>query len=103
TYKSSNTDTAIVNKSGVITAVSKGNAVITVYNSDGDAVQLKLTVTDHVKGDANDDNEFTVADAVMLQKWLLGSGELTNWQNADLFEDGIIDIFDMIEMRKLLT
>ncbi|MCM1316419.1 MAG: RICIN domain-containing protein [Prevotella sp.] len=103
TYKSSNTDTAVVNKSGIITAVSKGNAIITVYNADGDAIQLKLTVTDNVKGDANDDNEFTIADAVMLQKWLLGSGELTNWQNADLFEDGIIDIFDMIEMRKLLT
>ena len=103
TYKSSNTDIAIINKSGVITAVGKGNAVITVYNADGDAVQLKLTVTDHVKGDANDDNQFTIADAVMLQNWLLGSGELTNWHNADLCEDGIIDVFDMVEMRKHLT
>lgn len=39
----------------------------------------------------------------MLQKWLLGSGELKNWQNADLCEDGRIDVFDMIEMRKLIT
>ncbi|MDE6780394.1 MAG: RICIN domain-containing protein [Ruminococcus sp.] len=102
TYKSSNTDIAVVNKSGVITTVSKGNAVITVYNADGDAVQLKLTVTDNIKGDANDDNKLTIADAIMLQKWLLGSGELAIWQNADLCEDGVIDIFDMIEMRKLL-
>lgn len=54
------------------------------------------------KGDANNDNKVTVADMVMLQKWLLGSDELTAWQNVDLCEDGIIDTFDMILMRELL-
>lgn len=54
------------------------------------------------KGDANNDNKVTVADMVMLQKWLLGSEELTAWQNVDLCEDGIIDTFDMILMRELL-
>ena len=48
------------------------------------------------------DSEVTVADTVMLQKWLLESGNLSNWKNADLCEDGVIDIFDMVEMRKLL-
>ncbi len=56
-----------------------------------------------VKGDLNNDSTINIADAVMLQKWLLGSGSLTNWKNADLCEDGRIDVFDMVEMRKLLT
>lgn len=56
----------------------------------------------NVVGDSNDDGEFTVADVVMLQKWLLGSGKLTNWQNADLYEDGVIDVFDLVMMKRLL-
>ncbi len=55
-----------------------------------------------VRGDANNDNEVSIADAVMLEKWLLGSGDLTNWQNVDLCEDGVIDVFDLVLMRKLL-
>lgn len=55
-----------------------------------------------LRGDANNDGEVNVADAVMLQKWILGSGDLTNWQNVDLCEDGVIDVFDMVLMRKLI-
>ncbi len=106
TYKSSNTDVAIVSKSGLITAVGTGFATISVINEDYDVVQLKITVlsvSSGITGDCNGNNSFEIADAVMLQKWLLGSGEITNWQNADLCKDGKIDVFDMIEMRKLLT
>lgn len=54
-------------------------------------------------GDANDDGEVTVADAVMLQKWLLGeSKELTCWQNVDLYEDNRIDVFDLCLLKRLL-
>ncbi|MDE5557541.1 MAG: RICIN domain-containing protein [Ruminococcus sp.] len=59
-------------------------------------------VSSIIKGDANNDKIVNVSDAVMLQKWLLGSGNLTNWRNVDLYEDGKIDVFDMIEMRKLI-
>lgn len=55
-----------------------------------------------LRGDANNDGEVNIADAVMLQKWLLGSGDLTNWQNVDLCEDGVIDVFDMVFMRKII-
>ncbi|MDE6835146.1 MAG: InlB B-repeat-containing protein [Ruminococcus sp.] len=55
-----------------------------------------------IKGDANNDSTVNVSDAVMLQKWLLGSGTLTNWKNADLCEDGKIDVFDLVTMRQLL-
>lgn len=39
---------------------------------------------------------------VVLQKWLLGSGGFSNCKNADLCKDGRIDIFDMIDMRRLI-
>ena len=56
-----------------------------------------------VIGDCNDDGEFSIADAVMLRKWLLGSGELTNGENGDLCKDGIINVFDLCAMKKLLV
>ncbi len=55
-----------------------------------------------LRGDANNDGEVNVTDAVILQNWLLGSGDLPNWQNVDLCEDGVIDVFDMVLMRKLI-
>ena len=33
---------------------------------------------------------------------LLGSGELTDWQAGDLVEDGQINAFDMVMMRRLI-
>ncbi|MBO5383491.1 MAG: hypothetical protein J6A30_04245 [Ruminococcus sp.] len=56
-------------------------------------------------GDLNKDGEVNAADAVILQKWLLGKGGLDadNWKNADLQTDGVINAFDMIRMRKLLV
>lgn len=54
-------------------------------------------------GDVNDDGEVNIADAVMLQNWLLNAGELYNWQNGDLCNDNRIDVFDMIEIRKLIV
>ncbi len=58
----------------------------------------------YIKGDVNDDGEVTVADAILLQKWLLSESgaKLPNWKAADLYEDDRIDSFDMVQMRKLL-
>lgn len=103
TYKSNNMDVAVVSKTGTITAVGEGNAVISVIDNDSNVVQLKVTVIPvGIDGDCNNDGSFTVADVVMLQKWLLGAGNLTNWQNADLYEDGTIDVFDLVMMKRLL-
>lgn len=55
-----------------------------------------------IEGDANGDGAFTIADTVALQKWLLGTGSLANWRSVDLCKDNRIDVFDMVEMRKLV-
>ena len=60
----------------------------------------EVKAPEKIKGDVNADGSFTIADLVMLEKYLLGAGTLIDWQAGDLCNDGIIDVFDMIEMRK---
>ncbi|MBQ7132620.1 MAG: hypothetical protein IJO29_08600 [Oscillospiraceae bacterium] len=49
------------------------------------------------------DGELSCADAVMLKKWLLRSGSLTNPSVADLNSDNVINVSDLcILNRKLL-
>ena len=58
-----------------------------------------------LSGDVNKDGEISVADAVMLQKWLMNAAdaELGDWTAADLNGNGRLDAFDMCLMRKLLS
>lgn len=64
-----------------------------------------VPVISAITGDLNADGEFNISDAVLLQKWLLSESdaELADWKAADLYEDDKLDVFDMIEMRKLLV
>lgn len=61
--------------------------------------------TPSVTGDVNNDGAFSIADIVLLQKWLLGSPnvELPNWKAADMCEDGILNVFDLCMMRAELN
>lgn len=58
-----------------------------------------------IKGDINSDGETNIADLVLLSKHILAEKALTKEQceTADLIKDGRIDVFDMIELRKLIT
>ena len=55
-----------------------------------------------IQGDANADGTFSVADVVMLQRWLLCAGEITDWQAADLCKDNKLDVYDLCVMKKML-
>jgi hypothetical protein len=56
-------------------------------------------------GDVNNDGEFNISDAVLLQKWLLAVPDtyLVNWEAADLGADNRIDVFDLCLMRQKLV
>ncbi len=56
-----------------------------------------------LEGDADNNGVVDVNDAIMLRNWLHGSGELTNWENVDLCKDGVINIFDLCLLRKILA
>ncbi|MDE7120645.1 MAG: dockerin type I repeat-containing protein, partial [Oscillospiraceae bacterium] len=51
-------------------------------------------------GDANKDGEFNILDMILLQKWLLGADNLSNWKAVDFNQDGIINIFDFMLAKK---
>ncbi len=56
-------------------------------------------------GELNGDGRLSIADAVILQGYLLGDVELTAAQmaNADMTGDGRADAFDMVAMRQALV
>lgn len=56
-----------------------------------------------VEGDCNGDGQFLADDAMLLQNWLTGSGQLNNWLGADLNGDSFIDSFDLTLMRQKLN
>ena len=67
----------------------------------GISTNLALAVNETVKGDANGDERFTIADVVIFRKWLLGvpNTELANWQAVDFNKDGMLDLFDFCLLR----
>jgi hypothetical protein len=55
-------------------------------------------------GDINNDGKIGIADAVVLQRHLLGQSPLhaNKFYAADINQDNTVDVFDMVSMRKLL-
>ena len=57
-----------------------------------------------VRGDVNADKSFNVADAVAMQKYLLTTGTLKDWQAGDMDGNKKINAVDFSLMkRELLT
>lgn len=66
-------------------------------------VQPDPITPEKVKGDVNADGELTVADLVMLERFLLAADKtLIDWKAADLDSDQVITAFDMVLLRKLI-
>ncbi len=57
-----------------------------------------------VRGDINGDGEFTVADLVAMQRWILGmpGSGIADWKAGDLCADNTLDVFDLALMRQEL-
>lgn len=54
-----------------------------------------------VIGDVNADGSFTMADIVMMAKFLTVQGTLTDWTAGDLDADGAITVSDFTAMKRL--
>lgn len=61
-------------------------------------------VTETPNGDVNADGTFNIADAVALQKWLLGvpDTKLADWKAGNFCNDNRLDIFDLCIMKREL-
>ena len=86
-----------------------------IYGYDGTAAQSYAALNGYpfelldsapdaapLAGDADGNGSFGTADLIALQKYLLGIGTLQDPDAADLNGDGIIDVFDLGLMKRLL-
>ena len=69
------------------------------------AVDYTFKLQKSVSGDINGDGIFSISDAVLLQKWLLGAPktEIKRWESGDLCKDGVLDTYDLCLMKKALV
>lgn len=74
----------------------------TVTTTSVPVTTTETPVVTGISGDVNADGKFNISDIVMLQKWLLGIGDLTDWKAADLYKDDIINVYDLSLMRRML-
>jgi len=87
-------------------AYGSGTLYCSCFTNNGTAVirRLKLGKSETLMGDVNDDGVFNIADAVILQKWLLALPDITlpNWKAGDLYADNRLDVFDLCIMKRML-
>ncbi len=91
----------VVNSPSMICA---NGSLYCVYYTDRETSilkQIRLTHTT-IAGDVNADGKFSIADCVMLQKYLLNLENLTAPQSADLTDDKVCNIFDLCVMKTML-
>ncbi|MBP3309778.1 MAG: glycoside hydrolase family 9 protein [Ruminococcus sp.] len=75
-----------------------GNAAMIFLTSS----MMAQNTPEKLRGDVNADGEFTAADLVMLQRWLLGKGNIDDWQAGDLNYDNTLNVLDLCLMRSEL-
>ncbi len=57
---------------------------------------------ERIRGDVNANGALEVMDIVMMQKYLLNLGSLTDWEMGDMNGDETLDIFDLALMKREL-
>lgn len=88
--------------------LAEGNVIFSWnhYYADGEEMNKAFTEFNCGReiGDVNLDGQLTVADMVLLQRWLLGApdAKLGDWKAADFCADGRLDTFDLCLMRSAL-
>ena len=75
-----------------------------IKENENGSVELTFKYPTRIKGDINGDGIFSISDAALLQKWLLGAPNaiIKNWECADFCKDGQLDSFDLCLMKKSL-
>ena len=90
---------------------SKVSEILTIYGNSGSVAEsyanknniaFVAISSETVEGDVNNDGIFTIADVVLLQKWILTKPDATlkNWKAGDLCEDNIINVLDLCLMKQ---
>lgn len=75
-----------------------------VYCCNIAEIHIYGTAAQAVVGDVNGDGELSIADVVVLQRWLLSKPDavLADWQAADMNSDGRLSVLDLCMLRRAL-
>ena len=75
--------------------------ILTIYGKAGSTAETYATENGIAFVDISDT---IIADAVLLQKWLLSVPDTTlpNWKAADLYEDERLNVFDLCLLKRML-
>ena len=107
TWISSDTEVAKISVDGIVTGAGEGNATIYAILESGKSLCCNIHVIKEafILGDINGDNDVNISDVVELQKWLLAVSdtEFANWQVADICKDGIINGFDLVALKEVVS
>ena len=108
TWSSNNTNVAVVDKDGVVTAVGIGRATITVNTADGSykatyTVEVTLPIINDKSIDVNNDGKIDLLDVSRVATGYnsISGGSLYNTKH-DFNLDNIIDIYDLVIVSKYI-
>lgn len=87
-----------------VAADAVGSTYLIAEDRTGATCSVRIIVLpdDPVQGDVNLDGEFSVADLIQMQKFLLGRGQLVYWKAADMDGNGVLNVLDIIVMKRKL-
>lgn len=88
---------------GNFTDVESLSVTKTILSYAGVPVEDTTISLRRIPGDLNGDGNVNIADAVILQRILLGAEELEDWQILDVFRDNSIDIYDLLAILDIVT
>ena len=79
--------------------IAIANGTYSVLLEEGAFPDIKETLL----GDVNGDNKITILDSAMLQQYIRGNENVKmNEENSDINKDGVINVKDLLELKKLL-
>lgn len=67
------------------------------------ACSITICTYAYLSGDVNGDGKLSNADAELFAQYLLGGDNLHLSEACDIYSDGILDVYDLIMMRKILV
>ena len=77
---------------------------VSQYPNGAVNTEFYVNYGEYVEGDLNADGVFSIADAVLLHKWLLGmpDAKLVSWRAGDFSKDGRLNAADLTLMKREL-
>ena len=74
------------------------------HSAEADDAYYFYEDTGYLAGDVDADDDITISDVVLMQRWLLGrslpDGAVIN--RGDMIHDGIIGVYDLIKLKRIL-